>query len=109
MEELRPQSEAPLSVETIIETPDVPVVVLAGELDSSNVGILEQRVAQLTATPPARIAFDLAGLRFMDSAGIAVLISTAAAVPVVEVRNPSAIVRRVLEASGLSKLLRIAP
>jgi anti-anti-sigma factor len=109
MEGLKPQPETPLSVETIIEAPDVPVVVLAGELDSSNVGILERHVAKITAPPPARLAFDLTGLRFMDSAGIAVLISTAAQVPVVEVRNPSAILRRVLEASGLSTVLRIAP
>jgi anti-anti-sigma factor len=109
MDELKPQPETPLTVETIMEAPDMPVVVLGGELDSSNAGILEERIAPLTTPPPACIAFDLADLRFMDSAGIAVLIATAAHVPVVEVRNPSAILRRVLEASGLSSVLRIAP
>ena len=48
-------------------------------------------------------------LRFIDSAGIAVLIATAAQVPLVEVRNPSAILRRILETSGLTIVLRISP
>jgi len=98
-----------LTVETIVGDDGVPVVALSGELDSSTVGTLEQHVRKLTAQSPPRVAFDLAALTFIDSAGIAVLIATTAHVPAVEVRNPSAILRRVLETSGLTTLLEIKP
>lgn len=109
MEELNTHPETPLRIEMIIDPEQVPVLALAGELDSSNAVILEEHAADVIASAPARVAFDLAELRFMDSAGIAVLVTTAAQVPVVEVRNPSAILQRVLEASGLSTVFRITP
>ena len=109
MAELTPQPDALLTVHATVEAGDVPVVVLGGELDSSNVAVLEQHVGEITGRSPPRVVFDLANLRFMDSAGIAVLIATAAQVPLVEVRNPSAILRRILETSGLTSVLRIAP
>jgi anti-anti-sigma factor len=84
------------------------VVTLSGELDSSNAAQLETRVASITAGSSRPLIFDLTGLRFMDSAGIAVLIGAATATSV-SLRNPSPIVRRVLEATGLSGVLAIEP
>src|SRR5262249_52931289 len=66
-----------LRIEKIIDPEHVPVLALAGELDSSNAVILEEHTAEAIASAPARVAFDLAELRFMDSAGIAVLVTTA--------------------------------
>jgi anti-sigma B factor antagonist len=83
------------------------VVVLAGELDSSNAASLKERVASIPPQPAQRLIFDLTGLRFMDSAGIAVLIGVAAQASGVSLRNPSPIIRRVLEATGLSSVFSI--
>ena len=83
------------------------VVILSGELDSSNAASLQERVASIPPQPTRRLIFDLTDLRFMDSAGIAVLISAAASASSVSLRNPSPIIRRVLEATGLSSVFPI--
>jgi anti-anti-sigma factor len=83
------------------------VVVVSGELDSSNAATLQERVASIPSQPAQRLIFDLTGLRFMDSAGIAVLLGAAAKASSVSVRNPSPIIRRVLEAMGLSGVFSI--
>ena len=51
--------------------------------------------------------FELSGLTFMDSSGIGLLLTIAAQVDEVEVRNPSVTVRRVIELSGLASTLRM--
>ena len=83
------------------------VVILSGELDSSNAASLQERVESIPPQPTRRLIFDLTDLRFMDSAGIAVLISAAANASSVSLRNPSPIIRRVLEATGLSSVFPI--
>jgi anti-anti-sigma factor len=83
------------------------VVTLAGELDSTNAATLQERVSSITSQPAQRLIVDLTGLRFMDSAGIAVLIGAAEKASGVSLRNPSPIIRRVLEATGLSGVLSI--
>jgi anti-sigma B factor antagonist len=85
------------------------VVFLSGELDSSNAASLQERVASIPLQPPRRLIFELTDLRFMDSAGIAVLISATAKASSVSLRNPSPIIRRVLEATGLSSVFSIEP
>jgi anti-sigma B factor antagonist len=85
------------------------VVVLAGELDSSNAASLKERVAAIPPQPAQRLIFDLTDLRFMDSAGIAVLIGATAQASSVSLRNPSPIIRRVLEATGLSSVFATEP
>jgi anti-sigma B factor antagonist len=83
------------------------VVILSGELDSSNAASLQERVASIPPQPTRRLIFDLTDLRFMDSAGIAVLIGAATIASSVSLRNPSPIIRRVLEATGLSSMFPI--
>jgi anti-sigma B factor antagonist len=85
----------------------VPVVTISGELDSSNAASLEAAIAPIAAEHPERLVFDLSGLRFMDSAGIAVLVGVASKVNAVQLRNPSEVVRRVIELTGLSDVLCI--
>ncbi len=51
--------------------------------------------------------FDLRELRFMDSAGIAVLLGGARRVPTVRLRDPVPAVRRVVEVTGLTTVLRL--
>jgi anti-anti-sigma factor len=99
--------------EAVIETPPdptgVPLVKVSGEVDISNADELAATVSAITSTSPKRIVFDLNGLRFMDSAGIAVLLGAAAKVEQVGVRNPSPAVRRVVELTGLTDVLSIEP
>jgi anti-sigma B factor antagonist len=83
------------------------VVFLSGELDSSNAASLQERVASIPSQPPRQLVFDLTGLRFMDSAGIAVLLNAAAKASRVSLRNPSPIIRRVLDATGLDSVFSI--
>ena len=84
------------------------VITLRGEIDLSDVDDLSTRI--LAAVDPAdNLVFDLSGVDFMDSSGIALLLDTVNSVADAEIRSPSRQVRRVLEASGLSTVLRIVP
>jgi anti-anti-sigma factor len=94
-------------IATEVDAAGDPIVVVSGEIDMSNASSLSAAVAKITATPPPRLTFDFTGLRFIDSAGLAILVS-AAARTTVSVRNPSAIVRCVIEATGLSTVLHMA-
>jgi anti-anti-sigma factor len=92
---------------TEVDAAGDPIVFVSGEIDMSNASSLSAAVATITATPPARLTFDLTGVRFIDSAGLAILVSAAGRTSV-SVRNPSAIVRCVIEATGLSTVLHMA-
>lgn len=98
---------AEVTIETALDTSGTPVVRLAGQLDISNAPSLDAAVTTVTAAHPAALIFDLGRLEFMDSAGIAVLIRASSDVESVRVRNPTPIVRRLIEVSGLADVLRI--
>lgn len=100
---------ADVTIDTGADGSGAPVVIVAGELDISNVGALEARVTSILASEPGRIVFDVAALRFIDSAGIAVLIRTAGKVDTIVLRDPTPPVRRVVELTGLGRLLTIEP
>jgi anti-sigma B factor antagonist len=103
-----PDAGPPTTVEidTQVDPSGTQIVTLRGELDSSNAISLEAAVASIAAEHPQQLIFDLAGLSFMDSAGIAILINTSTKTSV-SLRNPSPIIRRVLEATGLADVLPI--
>jgi anti-sigma B factor antagonist len=103
------EQAAEIVVDTRIDPNGVPIVSVSGELDSSNAAALDASVASLAAKHPERLIFDLSALRFMDSAGIAVLVGVAAKVSMVQLRQPSQAVRRVVELTGLSDVLPIEP
>jgi anti-sigma B factor antagonist len=100
---------ADLDVHTRIDSAGVPIVGLAGELDTSNAATLEAALAPILAERPALLIFDLGELRFMDSAGISVMVGAAAKVDRLQIRDPSPIVRRIVEITGLSEVLRPVP
>jgi anti-anti-sigma factor len=81
---------------------------LTGELDLSSIGVLQEALDPLLEGKPPRLVFDLGALRFMDSSGLAEVLRTATATSV-ELRNPSKIVRRVIELTGVSGILPIQP
>ncbi len=95
------------SVEMLPHEPGTTVVKLAGEIDISNVDELGEVVDHFVSRPGDRVVFDLVDLQFLDSSGIAMLLRTAARVGAVELRRPTRIVRRVVEAAGLAEVLRV--
>jgi anti-anti-sigma factor len=104
------EAEPPtVQIETHLDQSGAQVVVLSGELDSSSAASLQERMAAIPPPSAQRLIFDLAGLRFMDSAGIAVLLGAAEKASSVSLRNPSPIIRRVLEITGLSNVFSIEP
>ena len=87
-----------------------PVIRVAGEIDFAARHEFATSVERfLAATTEDPVVFDLAGVTFMDSSGLAVLISTANAGHVVVIRNPSRTVRSIVEATGLQAIFQMEP
>ena len=89
------------------------VLSLTGEVDIATAPGARAEIDQiLEGRTPGPVAFDLSGLRFMDSSGLALLLTIAGQteqVERIEIRNPSRIVRRVIEISGLADALPMTP
>ena len=82
------------------------VVRLIGEIDLSNADALGDTLAAITGEGH-HLVIDLSALEFMDSSGLAMLLRAAGRASSVEVRNPSAVVRRIIECTGLADVLHI--
>jgi anti-sigma B factor antagonist len=83
------------------------VVSITGELDISNADELRAQFESILASNPDSLVIDVGALKFMDSSGIALLVQVATRVGSVSLRNPSALIRRVLEATGVATLLGV--
>jgi anti-sigma B factor antagonist len=81
------------------------VVKLAGEVDLSNIESVREMVEPVADAPSDAVVFDLAELRLIDSTGLSLLLWMAKKVPTVQVRNPPAIVQRVIDVTGLGSVL----
>jgi anti-anti-sigma factor len=100
------EKEQPSTAEAeVLETGPVARVRLAGELDVFSVEGVRPVITSLLAGEPKQVAFDLGGLAFIDSSGIALLLVVANAVERLELRNVSPIVRQVVEKTGLGGIL----
>ncbi len=103
-------TELPSATFAVRAEPDGCVVVnVAGEVDLLSRDAFSAAVGEALQTSPSTLAFELAEVRFIDSSGLAVLVSAANAGPAVEVRTASEIVRRLIEVSGLAALLVMPP
>lgn len=80
---------------------------VVGEIDIASVPALQPTVQRLIEQRPVRVVVDLTDVVFMDSSGIALLLTLAAQVDSLELANPSSIVRRVIELAGLATTLRM--
>jgi anti-anti-sigma factor len=109
MDELDEDAAATVLITTAADEDGSPLVMLSGELDSSNIDQLTEAVTSILSLRPKRLVFDLGQLRFMDSAGISVLVGIAAELETVQIRDPTPIVRRLIEVTGLSGVLQVAP
>lgn len=109
MAELDGKPGAEARIETSSDASGNPTVTVSGDLDMSNADALKATVASVTANHPQQLILDFSGLRFMDSAGIAVLVDAAKKVPHVQLRDPSPAVRRVVEITGLTAIIAMEP
>ena len=109
MAELDRDAAAEAVIETRTDPGGTPVIVVSGELDMSNAHRLEAAVDEVVAAHPPRLVFDVSELRFMDSAGLAVLLGAASKVEQIELRDPTPPVRRVVELTGLESVLAVGP
>jgi anti-anti-sigma factor len=95
-------------------TGDTVMVRLAGQLDMAATFTLEPELELLTRETGTRaLVVDMAGVDFMDSSALGLLLATRQRLQSEVVRfvvaNPSAPVRRLLELTGAGDALSIAP
>jgi anti-anti-sigma factor len=83
-------------------------VTLSGELDITNIDRLASAVAPALEREPARLIIEVRDLRFADSSAIALWVQWATAVPDVELRHVSPLLRRVVDSMGLSETLKVS-
>jgi anti-sigma B factor antagonist len=100
---VNPEEELPMAwVEVQKDDGGDDILFICGELDLASVQRVRQEVDTAMVTSRTFLALDLGQLTFMDSSGIALLVQLANRLDQVEVRNPSPVVRRVLEVTGLA-------
>lgn len=108
MENVDPLAGAPASFE-IASRPDGAVVVtIEGELDMSSTGRLDAEVQRALGNRPRKLVVDVADVRFADSTAIALWVRWAGAVPEFELRDPPALLRRVIATMGLGGKLGVS-
>ena len=102
-------TEGPVSSDfafEVVDVDDVHVVSLYGQLDLANA---DQVRDALIGVAGSTVVVDLSGLHFLDSSGIAALLSARGEITQAghdfELRGAQGIVRRVLELTGLAFLL----
>jgi anti-sigma B factor antagonist len=95
------------AVEAAGEDAGIPVARLTGEIDISNAESIGDALDAIVGPDGRQLIVDLERLDFMDSAGIAMLLRIVARLDAVELRNPSDVIRRIIECTGLSGIFRI--
>ena len=93
--------------EASVDANGVATVAVSGDVDIANADALKAAVQSVTAARPQRLIFDFGELRFIDSAGLAVLLYATECGAPVELLNASHAVRRLVELTGLAGLLKI--
>jgi anti-anti-sigma factor len=96
----------------LVEDGDRSVLALVGELDLDSVGTLRERAQELVAAGNAKVlALDMAGLTFIDSSGLGLLIDlrrlAMGAGGSFELRNVPAGPARVIAIAGLTETFGI--
>ena len=80
---------------------DPPCVTMWGDIDLATIAAFRDALVEAMRTGARRLVVDLTNVSFMGSTGLRELVRAERDVDHIELRNPSAIVRRVLEAAGL--------
>ena len=82
---------------------------VTGQLDVETGPELDRHLTEATADAASRIVLDFGGVDFMDSSGIAVLLTAASRAAGLELTNPTRAVRRVITIAGLADVLPMSP
>jgi anti-sigma B factor antagonist len=98
------------SVELVVDRSSASLLV-NGDIDADDGDALLSAMGDALSHSPARVFVDLGGVTFIDSSGLVALLSikqlaTADGIPFVLV-DPSPVVRRLLESTGLDGTFRI--
>lgn len=88
---------------------DALTIRLTGELDLASVDAIRRQIDGALGPNPQRVVFEMSELRFIDSSGLALLLTVAARSERVELANPPTTLRRVIEFSGLTETLQMTP
>ena len=86
-----------------VRFPTAILVAVTGEIDSSNADQFRTKIHSHGTTTPLHI--DLAGVEFIDSHGLAVIVDEVRAGRDVQIVAASRVVRRLLDVLGLTHLL----
>ena len=93
---------------SVVDEDGTAVIEVRGELDLGTVHLVKGVVEPVLAEGSTKVTFDLGALTFMDSSGIALLVSVVNRVGPLELRSATPLVRRLVEITGLSDVLRTA-
>jgi anti-anti-sigma factor len=96
-----PEAEPEITVDEL----DPTTISVVGDIDYDTVAPLRATVDRVLAAAPSAIVFDLGGVGFMDSSGLAVLIEASNRGAEVRVRSATSAVRLTIRATGLEHLL----
>ena len=108
MADLELNGPSSITVRTLTEGGAL-VVSLSGELDLTNIERVRSSIGDALTAGTERLVIEVSGLAFMDSSGLALLASFARKIPEIEVRDPTPIVRRLIDLSGLAEILNVSP
>jgi anti-sigma B factor antagonist len=100
-----PDDDEQLTVTVAVEGDCTAVITVVGEIDMGTVETVRSAITHAVDDGARRLVFDLSGVGFIDSSGIAALLESRALVGSVALRKPSNIVRRVIETTGLNDVL----
>ena len=81
---------------------------LQGELDLATIGPVRAAVDEALEAGAKQVVFDLSNVAFLDSSALALFSQTALRVGVT-IEQPSDLVRRTIEITGLASLLTVTP
>lgn len=95
-----------VTIDHLAGSPGAPALKVSGQLDVSTEAHLREEIDHALAEQPSRIVLEVSELTFMDSSGLAVLLA-AARRATVELRNPTDIIRRLIEIAGLGDTLHL--
>jgi anti-anti-sigma factor len=105
---VEPPARPPVFGATV--TGDTVTVVLCGDFDVTTEVFLSARLERIRARRPRRLIFEMSQVAFMDCASARLIANTSQWLPADTkpvVSCPSAIVRRVLQASGIGALCEL--